>query len=67
MGSGIALAAAQAEDPLRAYLVDVSEPQLERARAYHAKTLKRSVDKGDRKSTRLNFSHSSVSRMPSSA
>jgi 3-hydroxybutyryl-CoA dehydrogenase len=46
MGSGIALTAAQAGDPLRAYLVDVSEPQLERARAYHAKTLKRGVEKG---------------------
>jgi 3-hydroxybutyryl-CoA dehydrogenase len=43
MGAGIALAAATSG--LRAYQVDISAPQLERAKAYHAKTLKRSVDK----------------------
>jgi 3-hydroxybutyryl-CoA dehydrogenase len=44
MGSGIALVAAQAG--LRAWQVDVSAEQLERARAYHAKTLARGVEKG---------------------
>jgi len=47
MGSGIALAAALTPgDGIRAYQVDVSPDQLERARAYHAKTLTRNVDKG---------------------
>ncbi len=44
MGSGIALAAALSQ--IRAYQVDVSTEQLDRAKAYHAKTLKRNVDKG---------------------
>ncbi|MHC4413931.1 MAG: 3-hydroxyacyl-CoA dehydrogenase family protein [Planctomycetota bacterium] len=43
MGSGIALAAATSE--LHAYLVEISPEQLERARTYHAKTLKRNVEK----------------------
>ncbi len=47
MGSGIALAAALAPgDAIRAYQLDVSAEQLEKAKAYHAKTLKRNVDKG---------------------
>ena len=47
MGSGIALAAALAPgDGIRTYQVDVSSDQLERARAYHARTLTRNVDKG---------------------
>ncbi len=47
MGSGIALAAALAPGGgIRAYQVDVSTEQLDRAKAYHAKTLKRNVDKG---------------------
>ena len=43
MGGGIALVAALSGR--RAWLIDVSDEQLERARGYHAKTLKRSVDK----------------------
>ncbi len=47
MGSGIALAAALTPGGgIRAYQVDVSAEQLDRAKAYHAKTLKRNVDKG---------------------
>jgi len=47
MGSGIALAAALAPGgAIRAYQVDVSAEQLEKAKAYHARTLKRNVDKG---------------------
>ncbi len=47
MGSGIALAAALAPGgAIRAYQVDVSAEQLDRAKAYHGKTLKRNVDKG---------------------
>ena len=47
MGSGIALAAALTPGGgIRAYQVDVSTGQLDRAKAYHAKTLKRNVDKG---------------------
>ncbi len=47
MGSGIALAAALTPGGgIRAYQVDVSVEQLDRAKAYHAKTLKRNVDKG---------------------
>ena len=44
MGSGIALAAAL--NGFRAYQVDVSSEQVERAKAYHARTVKRSVEKG---------------------
>jgi len=44
MGSGIALTAATSG--LRAYQVDVSRDQLDRARTYHARTLQRGVDKG---------------------
>ena len=44
MGSGIAMTAALAK--INAYQVDVSAEQIERAKAYHAKTLKRNVDKG---------------------
>lgn len=43
MGSGIALTAATAG--LRAYQIDVSEEQLDRARTYHKKTLARNVEK----------------------
>jgi 3-hydroxybutyryl-CoA dehydrogenase len=43
MGSGIALTAAQSG--LRAYQIDVSQQQLDRARQYHAKTLARQVEK----------------------
>ncbi len=43
MGSGIALTAAT--NGLRVRLVDVSAEQLERAKAYQAKTLKRNVEK----------------------
>ena len=43
MGSGIALAAATSGIP--AYLIDVVQEQLDRAKAYHAKTLSRSVVK----------------------
>ena len=43
MGSGIALAAATSG--IRAYQVDVSPDQLERAKGYHAKTLARNVKK----------------------
>ncbi len=43
MGSGIALAAASAG--IRAHQVDVSPQQLDRARAYHERTLKRNVEK----------------------
>ncbi len=49
MGSGIALAAAQGDGAgaaLRAYQVDVSPEQLERARTYHRATTARSVEKG---------------------
>ena len=47
MGSGIALAAAITPGGgITAYQVDVSDEQLDRARAYHGKTLKRNVDKG---------------------
>jgi 3-hydroxybutyryl-CoA dehydrogenase len=44
MGSGIALTAAQSG--IAAFQVDVSPAQLDRARAYHAKTLARAVEKG---------------------
>ena len=43
MGSGIALVAAQGG--LRVWQVDVKQEQLERARAYHRKTLDRAVEK----------------------
>lgn len=43
MGSGIALTAAMSG--LKVWQIDVSEHQLDRARNYHSKTLKRSVDK----------------------
>ncbi len=43
MGSGIALAAATSGIP--AYQIDVAQEQLDRAKAYHAKTLSRSVVK----------------------
>jgi 3-hydroxybutyryl-CoA dehydrogenase len=43
MGSGIALTAAQSG--IRAYQIDVSEQQLDRAKQYHAKTLSRAVEK----------------------
>ena len=43
MGSGIALTAAMSG--LKVWQIDVSQEQLDRAHAYHAKTLKRSVDK----------------------
>ena len=43
MGSGIGLTAAM--NGLEAYQCDTSSEQLERARAYHAKTLARSVQK----------------------
>lgn len=43
MGSGIALTAAQ--HGLRAFQVDVSMEQLEKARSYHAKTVARHVEK----------------------
>jgi len=47
MGSGIALAAALTPGGgIHAYQIDVSTEQLDRAKAYHAKTLKRNVDKG---------------------
>ena len=48
MGSGIALAAAMSgggQGGIKAYQVDVSPEQLDRARAYHRKTLDRSVKK----------------------
>ena len=44
MGSGITLAAATAG--LGAFQVDVNDAQLDRARAYHTKTLARGVEKG---------------------
>lgn len=44
MGSGIALTAAQSG--IAAVQVDVSAPQLETARKYHAKTVARAVEKG---------------------
>jgi 3-hydroxybutyryl-CoA dehydrogenase len=44
MGSGIALTAAQSG--LQAFQVDVSQAQLDRAKAYHTKTLARAVEKG---------------------
>jgi 3-hydroxybutyryl-CoA dehydrogenase len=43
MGSGIALVAATSG--IRAYVIDISPEQIERARGYHAKTFKRNVDK----------------------
>jgi 3-hydroxybutyryl-CoA dehydrogenase len=43
MGSGIALTAAM--HGIKAWLIDVAPQQLERARAYHARTLARSVEK----------------------
>jgi 3-hydroxybutyryl-CoA dehydrogenase len=43
MGSGIALTAAMSS--LRTFLVDLSKEQLDRAETYHARTLKRSVEK----------------------
>ena len=43
MGSGIALVAAQGG--LRVWQVDVKQEQLERAKAYHRKTLERAVEK----------------------
>jgi len=43
MGSGIALTAASGG--IKAYQVDVSAEQLDRARTYHEKTLKRNVEK----------------------
>ena len=43
MGAGIALSAAT--NGIKAYQVDVDQNQLDRAGAYHAKTLKRNVDK----------------------
>jgi 3-hydroxybutyryl-CoA dehydrogenase len=43
MGSGIALTAAMSG--LRTFLVDLSKEQLDRAETYHARTLKRSVEK----------------------
>ena len=43
MGSGIALTAAMSG--LKVWQIDVSDHQLDRAKNYHAKTLKRSVDK----------------------
>ena len=47
MGSGIELTdAITPGGGIRAYQVDVSAEQLERARAYHDKTLTRNVDKG---------------------
>ena len=44
MGSGITLAAATAG--VEAFQIDVNDAQLDRAKAYHAKTLARSVEKG---------------------
>ena len=43
MGSGIALTAAQAG--IRAFQIDVNAPALEKAKAYHVKTLARAVEK----------------------
>ena len=43
MGSGIALTAAMAG--IKAHQIDISREQLDRARAYHAKTLARNVEK----------------------
>jgi 3-hydroxybutyryl-CoA dehydrogenase len=43
MGSGIALTAATSG--IRAFQIDVSQAQLDRAKGYHAKTLARSVEK----------------------
>ncbi|MHC4217245.1 MAG: 3-hydroxyacyl-CoA dehydrogenase family protein [Planctomycetota bacterium] len=43
MGCGIAMAAASSG--IKAFQIDISTDQLERAKAYHAKTLKRNVDK----------------------
>ncbi len=43
MGSGIALTAATAG--LRAYQIDISQEQLDRAKQYHEKTLARNVEK----------------------
>jgi 3-hydroxybutyryl-CoA dehydrogenase len=48
MGSGVALVAATAsgdEGPIKAYQVDISDEQLERAQFYHERTLKRNVEK----------------------
>lgn len=60
MGSGIALTAATSG--LGVYQIDVSDEQVERARGYHAKTLKRNVDKdrmtqqqADEASARLSY------------
>ena len=49
-----------------ARIVDIAN-KLGIAQATANKTVKRLQTQGDRKSTRLNSSHSSVSRMPSSA
>jgi len=43
MGSGIALTAATAG--IRAYQIDISQDQLDRAKAYHSKTVSRNVEK----------------------
>jgi 3-hydroxybutyryl-CoA dehydrogenase len=43
MGCGIAMTAATSG--IKAFQIDISAEQLERAKAYHAKTLKRNVDK----------------------
>ncbi|MHC5048802.1 MAG: 3-hydroxyacyl-CoA dehydrogenase family protein [Planctomycetota bacterium] len=43
MGCGIAMTAATSG--IKAFQIDISADQLERAKAYHAKTLKRNVDK----------------------
>lgn len=43
MGSGIALTAASAG--LKAYQIDISQEQIDRAKAYHTKTLNRNVEK----------------------
>jgi 3-hydroxybutyryl-CoA dehydrogenase len=46
MGSGIALTAAMASGGgIKVFQIDVSEPQLAKARDYHAKTLARNVEK----------------------
>ena len=68
MGNGIAQVFAQGGFEVR--LVDAATGALERARSTVEKSLSKLVEKGrltDRKSTRLNSSHSSPSRMPSSA
>ncbi|MHC4102977.1 MAG: 3-hydroxyacyl-CoA dehydrogenase family protein, partial [Planctomycetota bacterium] len=43
MGCGIAMTAATSG--IKAFQIDISADQLDRAKAYHAKTLKRNVDK----------------------